>query len=275
VDFFAQLRCGITDNPAGYREIGFVTPQYAVVYLVAGTGTYEDADGRSYPLVPGSLYQRFPGQRHSIRMREPSRKCFVGVPRQVYEMMRITGFGALERPVVQIGLSQALVERFRELLTELRSRPPTQFVFSLLHMQQLIFDLHQEAGRQAGRGTPAAEPDWLERACTALSSDLDRDLRMPDVARDLHMSYSAFRKQFMARMHVTPGRYRIRCRIERAMEALLSTDRPLKEIASSLGYPNVYTFSRQFRQFAGEPPGSFRRANRRMVLDVEAGRERC
>jgi len=40
---------------------------------------------------------------------------------------------------------------------------------------------------------------------------------------------------------------------------LIYSEQDLKEIANSVGIPNVYYFNRCFKNFFGVPPGTFRR----------------
>jgi AraC-like DNA-binding protein len=72
------------------------------------------------------------------------------------------------------------------------------------------------------------------------------------------MGYESFRKEFRARMGVSPGDYRIRRRIDRARELLTSTTQSVKEIAYELGYPNPSVFSLQFKREVGRSPEHYR-----------------
>jgi AraC-like DNA-binding protein len=49
-------------------------------------------------------------------------------------------------------------------------------------------------------------------------------------------------------------------RHEQAAEQLRRTERPIKNIALSVGFRNEKSFSRAFRAWAGVTPGAFRRA---------------
>ena len=73
------------------------------------------------------------------------------------------------------------------------------------------------------------------------------------------MTYPNFRRLFTLLLGTSPAEYRIRRRIEKIQSLLKSSDLPLKEIAATFGYADIYTFSRQFSRYAGMPPGEFRR----------------
>ncbi len=51
-----------------------------------------------------------------------------------------------------------------------------------------------------------------------------------------------------------------RCRMHNAAAALLRTDTPIVEIGASVGYPEIHSFTRTFKQFYSISPGKFREA---------------
>ena len=66
-----------------------------------------------------------------------------------------------------------------------------------------------------------------------------------------------FRKMFTAAMGVPPMTYARRIRIEKAKEMLKSDYGTLSDIAQSLGYANLYDFSRDFKKHTGVPPSKY------------------
>lgn len=53
-----------------------------------------------------------------------------------------------------------------------------------------------------------------------------------------------------------------RCRMHNAAATLLRTDMPLVQVGESVGYPDIHSFNRTFKQFHGIAPGQFRAAQR-------------
>ncbi|MHC4886184.1 MAG: helix-turn-helix domain-containing protein [Planctomycetota bacterium] len=64
---------------------------------------------------------------------------------------------------------------------------------------------------------------------------------------------------FIAQYGISPKQLQIRLRINRARGLLEDTPLHLKEIAARLGYPDAYTFAKQFKAQTGIPPGRLRR----------------
>jgi AraC-like DNA-binding protein len=97
------------------------------------------------------------------------------------------------------------------------------------------------------------------RARDTMDRAFARPLDIPAVARVAHVSPAHFSRQFRATFGETPHRYLQRRRVERAMELLRETDRPVTEICFDVGFNSLGTFSRTFREVVGDAPSSYRR----------------
>jgi AraC-like DNA-binding protein len=91
---------------------------------------------------------------------------------------------------------------------------------------------------------------------------MDRAFAQPlDVsalARVARTSPAHFSRQFRATFGESPHRYLQRRRVERAMELLRETERPVTEICFDVGFNSLGTFSRTFRAIVGESPSAYR-----------------
>jgi AraC-like DNA-binding protein len=96
------------------------------------------------------------------------------------------------------------------------------------------------------------------RARDTMDRAFARPLDIPTVARVAHVSPAHFSRQFRATFGETPHRYLQRRRVERAMELLRETERPVTEICFEVGFNSLGTFSRTFRGVVGESPSSYR-----------------
>jgi transcriptional regulator GlxA family with amidase domain len=97
------------------------------------------------------------------------------------------------------------------------------------------------------------------RARDEMDRAFARPLDIPALARIALVSPAHFSRQFRATFGETPHRYLQRRRVERAMEMLRETARPVTEICFDVGFASLGTFSRTFREIVGEPPSAYRR----------------
>ncbi|MEA2201083.1 MAG: hypothetical protein QOI89_1679 [Solirubrobacteraceae bacterium] len=96
------------------------------------------------------------------------------------------------------------------------------------------------------------------RARDMMDRAFAQPLNVPALARVAHISPAHFSRQFRATFGETPHRYLQRRRVERAMELLRETDRPVTEICLDVGLNSPGTFTRTFREIVGEPPSAYR-----------------
>jgi AraC-like DNA-binding protein len=96
------------------------------------------------------------------------------------------------------------------------------------------------------------------RARDAIDRAFARPLEVPALARVAHVSPAHFSRQFRSTFGETPHRYLQRRRVERAMELLRETDRPVTEICFDVGFNSLGTFSRTFHAIVGAPPTAYR-----------------
>jgi AraC-like DNA-binding protein len=97
------------------------------------------------------------------------------------------------------------------------------------------------------------------RARDTIDRSFATPLDVAALARVAHASPAHFARQFRAVFGETPHRYLQRRRIERAMELLRDTERPVTQISLDVGFASLGTFSRTFGAVVGESPSAYRR----------------
>ena len=90
---------------------------------------------------------------------------------------------------------------------------------------------------------------------------------MAALARIAGQSASCFARWFRAQTSASPHAWVLRARIERAMQLLRETDRPLAEIALAVGFSSQACLSVAFKRGAGVTPRSYRAHNSRKAKD--------
>lgn len=92
-----------------------------------------------------------------------------------------------------------------------------------------------------------------------VKGNLARKLTLKDIARSLHCSTVTLTEHFKLEFGITINEYITKKRMELAEKLLLSSDKPLREIASLTGFADVEYFSRTFKKHHGISPASWRR----------------
>ncbi len=249
----ALLRAGKTRNDAPFGNNRFRTEQYALVYIASGTGSII-IDKVRYRLAPGDAFQRFPGITHADVMDTPSERYFIAVPREGYDLLMLT-HALIDTPVLRPRLT-AITKRFTAMIRTLARTPDEHVSYTLFDMLSFIADVHASA-RNAR--TPGGIP--FETAAAMLSRDLDAQVSLPDIAKRLGINYNTFRKRFQGSAGMSPADFRLKKRMERAME-FLAEGMTVTAVAARLNYSDIYAFSAQFKRTVGVAPNAFRASQR-------------
>jgi AraC family transcriptional regulator len=87
---------------------------------------------------------------------------------------------------------------------------------------------------------------------------LDQDIKLVDLAELLGMSQFHFSHLFKQAIGTSPYQYLLQQRVERAKQLLKQTERSIMEIALECGFNSHSRLSKQFRQFTGMTPTTYR-----------------
>ena len=103
-------------------------------------------------------------------------------------------------------------------------------------------------------------PVRTQRICEYIGSSLDQPIRLEALAEMAGFSVQHFSRTFKESVGMSPHRYILQCRIERAQHMLRITQRPLSEIAQLAGFSDQSHLSKHFRRMTGMSPSAIRRA---------------
>lgn len=92
-----------------------------------------------------------------------------------------------------------------------------------------------------------------------LHANVAARLTVESLASAAGMSRSGFALRFKEKLGQAPLDYLTRWRMYRAGQLLRHTDKPLVEIAESVGYESEAAFNKAFRRTTGTAPGAYRR----------------
>lgn len=136
-----------------------------------------------------------------------------------------------------------------------------------LHVEALALTcLHEvrNLGLQYSVGQPPAPPRsglssfQTKQLIRYIDEHLGTDIHLTDLANLVRLSPYYFSRSFTVAFGVSPYRYILTRRIERAKEMMLKQDANLLAIAISVGFAGSSQFSRAFRKITGTTPSHWR-----------------
>jgi AraC-like DNA-binding protein len=94
----------------------------------------------------------------------------------------------------------------------------------------------------------------IARAIAHIRRDFRSSIAIPELAREIGMSPSAFHKHFKAVTETTPLRYQKELRLLEAKRLLASGAKTVSTVAFDVGYESPTQFSREYSRKFGVPP---------------------
>lgn len=258
---FSTADCGLIlkrEARDGYRD----RPQkhsFVAVYVLRGTGRYIDDQGRAFALSPGALVSHTPGRLHSMLPDGNGQwaEFFVQVPVAMWQMLSETGVVPSRPEPRWPGLDVAIFDQIEHFVQVMRvSTDPREGPRLLAEAHRLLVALYQ--GTDTTRRHRPHE-QLIDEACQALADPKASAVQLSQLIERHGLSPERFRKVFRQEVGLPPGEYRIRRRIDQARTMIAEQQLTAKEVAFALGYPDPFTFSKQFKKYVGVSPSAFGR----------------
>lgn len=102
-------------------------------------------------------------------------------------------------------------------------------------------------------------PAKLRQAIDIMASHLEAPIATATIAYRCRLSARQLERLFQRYVKVTPARYYMRLRLERARDLLLHTSVPVLDVAVATGFTSSSYFSQCYRQAFGQTPSATRR----------------
>ena len=240
-------------------ERGRELNEYQLLYLTEGEGIFHSTNVREAIIREGDLFLLFPGEWHSYHPhpRTGWKSYWIGFRgRNIDDRVR-AGFLSPQKPIYHVGFSDEIVRLYKEAYdTALAEAAYSQQMMAGIvnHLIGLMYSL--ERNIQLGRNQ--AHVDMISRARLRIREALESDLTIQQVAQDLGVSYSNFRKLFKEHTGMSPAIYQQDLRLQRAKELLTTTDLTIKEIAYRLNFESPDYSSYKFKAQTGRRPTELR-----------------
>jgi AraC family transcriptional regulator len=214
-----------------------------------------------FKLLPGGVDfgVRLEGALESVHvylrdavLREVAAELVVGDPAQVELVPRL---GYQDPLIEQLGLG------IREALTDPGSAVYADQLARALGAR-LIRGHSNRIPQSAEQPRGGLTRNQLARAIEFMDANLAQRLTLDDIAGAVGLSPAHFIRQFKLSTAMSPHKYLVRLRLERAKRLLRETDCSIVQIAFDCGFSHQEHMTRIFGQLAGTTPAVFRRAAR-------------
>lgn len=262
---------GCTDIPAQYGEYppkghpdnfnfnvaqGRIINSYQLIYISRGKGRFYKSPAEATEIKQGDMILLKPGVWHSYRPAAQTgwQEYWIGFNGDIMKMRFSKEM--LNKDIFRIGIRDDIVDMFINAINIAeREQPMYQNVLACTAEMILALTLYYDKNSTSDINSQSRS---IRQAQAIIRENITSDISPEDIARQVNMSYSWFRKSFKSYTGISPIHYILSLRIKKAKELLAETDMSIKEITYRLRFSSTAYFTTVFRRLAHTTPSDYR-----------------
>ena len=271
---------GLTVSTVGYEEIqpgdpyptkghadgyyfdlekGRILNEYQLLYNPEGEGWFQSTHCPRTRLKAGDMFLLFPGEWHSYHPdpRIGWKSHWIGFKGRNMDDRVRAGFLTPDKPIYHIGYSDVIESLYRkayEAAVEEAAYSQQLMAGLVNHLIGKLYSLE----RNIELGQNLQQVTMIGKARLRIRESIESSVTIQQIAEELGVSYSNFRKLFKEYTGLSPATYQQELRLLRAKELLTTTDLSVKEIAYRLNFESPDYFSSKFKAKMGCKPSEIK-----------------
>lgn len=275
-----DMQWGLTVSTVGYEEIAPGDPyptrghadgyyfhveegrelnEYQLLYITEGKGVFTSTHQQETELNEGDMFLLFPGEWHTYHPDPETgwKSYWIGFKGKNIDERVGLRFLLREKPIYHIGFSSVIVQLYESAYATATAEDAysQQLLAGIVnHLIGMMYSLERNIELNKNH----AHVDMVNRARLRIREALESSLTIQQVAEELGVSYSNFRKLFKEYTGLSPAAYQQDLKLQRAKELLKTTNLSIKEIAYRLNFDSPDYFSAKFKIKTGRKPSEMR-----------------
>jgi AraC-like DNA-binding protein len=252
-------------HPANYQltwNRGRILDDYTIVFISKGKGKHESALTQSSDIAAGTCFFLYPGVWHRYKPDIASgwEEYWVGFNGAYIDQLIANGFFNPKNPFVHLGLNKDILVLFRNLIETVQGSL-MGYSQQIAGITMQILALMNSAAMYQGNSHDPIEK-LIAKAKFIIQESFENTINMEQLAKELPMGYSAFRKAFKRITGESPKQYHLNLRLNKAKDLLTSTALNINEVADHTGFESVFYFSKLFKKKNGVSPKYYRSSDK-------------
>lgn len=249
-------------HPAGYYfnvDKGRILNEYQLLYITNGNGVFTFGNSKqSCFITEGKMFFLMPGVWHTYKPLENSgwNEYWIGFKGEIIEKIVKEGFFLNRPPVFNIGMNEEIINLYYKAI-EIANEERAGFQQALSGIVMNILGLMYYRDK-----TKDFEDEELinkiNKAKVIMREDIYKNTTAEDIAKNIGISYSGFRRAFKELTGTSPSKYMVELKLNEAKLLLYNTNLPIKEISYSLNFENPDYFPIFFKKRTGKTPSEYR-----------------
>ena len=254
-----------TEHPKSYYfnpEKGRILSEYQIVYISKGKGIFKSESTKKINISKGQAIILFPGQWHTYCPLKESgwNEYYIGFEGQIIDNIVNNGFISPSNQVLEVGVNEDLVNLFSTAMRvakEDKTAAQQNLAGIAFNILGSILSMAQNKNFET-----KDTAQKIERAKVIMLENIHKDIDIQEIANNLGISYSLFRKEFKEYTGYAPSQYFQELKLRKAKELLAETNLSVKEISYELDFNSYEYFLSFFKKKVGVTPIEYRNSRK-------------
>jgi AraC-like DNA-binding protein len=283
------LNFGLIVNSVGYKSIlpnesiarpnkfkdykyqynkGSVSDEFKLIYITKGIGYIHFENLEEIEISKGMVLIIMPHQKYDyyhINETEWKEHFIRFEADTVYYELINSLFGKYNQ-IVNVGFNEEIFKIFNRSIDVIRNELKSSQVYLSGMLLCLLGLIISESKNSA---TGKKEIQAIENAMLIMNENVMNEITLHEIALELKIGYSTFRKNFKKYTGHSPAKYFNVLRLNKAKQLLTESTCSIKEIAYLLQFSSIEHFATHFKKINGYTPKDFRVSNSKLEI-VEA-----
>ena len=204
----------------------------------------------------------FPGQWHTYSPQKDTgwNEYYIGFEGKIIDNIVSQGFLSRENQILDVGVNEDLVNLFTsaiKIAKEDKTAAQQNLAGIVFNILGTILSLAQNKNFETNDSAQK-----IERAKVIMCENILKNLDLKELAQNLGISYSLFRKVFKEYTGYSPAQYFQELKLRKAKEMLTETNHSIKEVAFELNFNSYEYFLSFFKKKVGTTPMEYRNTGR-------------
>jgi AraC-like DNA-binding protein len=240
-------------------DTGRVLNESHLVYINKGRGVFESKRGGKHKIAAGMLMVVFKNEWHRYKP-DPETgwdEYWIGVDGTTADAIFAPPFFFPKSPIIPIEDNHEFTGGLFNLIQTVNEQPDTAgpvLSAKLMHLISLIY-IHQQ--HEGNERSPIQKK--INQAAALISERYNEEIDLEQLARDLGLSYTKFRRDFKNQTGLAPSQYQNHTRMEHAKALINYSNLSIHEIAAQTGVDSPAYFSRAFKKHFNQSPSDLRK----------------
>lgn len=270
---------GLTINTVGYQNIvantpyppqnhptrylfsiekGRVLDEYQLLYITNGKGRFVSTSSKEIELTEGRMFLLFPGEWHNYQPDKSTgwTEYWIGFKGINIDNRIDSGFFTRQNPVFNVGVREEIVQLYNRAIVVAQEQK-YGFQPMLAGIVNHLLGYAYSYDKQASFDDEKIS-NQINKAKILIIENIRSAVNPQDIASELNMSYSWFRRIFKKYTGFSPSAYITEIKIQKSKELLTNTNLTSREIAYEMGFESPDYFSTIFKKKANMTPIQYR-----------------